>query len=128
MIANDTATATEWVAIVCQRAGQRREPAPKQGRERRLTDPAQGKGGERDAELGGGDGAAEIVDGAPRYRCAPAPRLGHFIEPGPAGADKGELRGDEERIGRDEGNDRGQTEEGTVGVAGFHTARNLSPE
>ena len=127
MIANDTATATEWVAIVSMGAGREAKAPSDQARERRLTDPAQRQGREGDAELGGGDVAAEIGDGPPRHAGGAASRLGHLIEPGPARADQRELRRHEEGVGDDERRHRPEAEECTARVGRVHTARNLSP-
>src|SRR5690348_6443573 len=92
-------------------------------RDRRLPDPAQPEAGQRDAELGTGDGT---VDGLKRllHRAGARVSIGdHGVDAGPPRSDQREFGSDEERVREDERQNGSQTEaEG--GEQGFrHTGR-----
>ncbi len=70
-----------------------------------FADPAEAETGEGDAELRGGEGGIEVLGGAERELHAPATLAGERAELARAHLDEGELRRDEEAIGRDERDD-----------------------
>ena len=76
-----------------------------------LADPAEGEGGEGDAEL---DGREELVDGVLELEggtSAGAPEGDELLDAGFADADEGELRRDEETAGQDEEGHQDDAEE-----------------
>ena len=103
--------ATAWVAIAAAGAGSQANASFDQGRQRRLADPAQSQGGQRDAELGGRDVAIERLYGAASQPSFAVPGLGHLVEPGPSRSHQREFRRHEERVGQHEHHHRAQAQE-----------------
>ena len=68
-----------------------------------FTDPAEAEAGKRDAELGGGERGGEAVEGHEGELHAPAAGIGEGAELAGADLDEGEFGGDEEPVGKDEG-------------------------
>ena len=92
----------------------RREPGERaldHARQRRLADPAESEGGQRDPELGGGDVAVERLNGRAGEPSFAVARLGHLIEPRPPRADQRKLRGHEEGVGEHQHDDGREAEQ-----------------
>jgi hypothetical protein len=64
-----------------------------------LADPTEAETGERDAELGGGEGGVEVFGGFESELHAPAAGLGEGAELADADFDEGEFGGDEKSVG-----------------------------
>ena len=117
------AEATPWVATAATRLGSQANAARDQAGQRRLADPAQAQRGERDAELGGGDVAAERLYRAAREPSFAIPRPRQLIQPGAPRADQGELGRHEEGVREHQDDDRGKTETDRRGGGWFHTVQ-----
>ncbi len=72
----------------------------------RLPDPPQSQGGQGDPQLGGRDIAVERLNGLEGQSSFSVAGSGHLLEPGPPGADQGELGRNEEGVGEDQRQNR----------------------
>jgi hypothetical protein len=81
--------------------------------EGRFANPAQGEAGDGDAKLGRGDVGIEVIEAAQDGGGPSVALRRQMLDAGAADGDQGELGGDEEPVGEDEGNDGEKGKQGT---------------
>ena len=127
MITNEITTATVWAAAVAREMRKPSERRLDQVRERRLADPAERQGRDRDAELGRGEVRVEMVGGPEQGLGVGPPLRDEFGDPAPAHRHQGELGGHEEAVGQHQAEDREKAQAGCPSIVGnrhllVHTA------
>ena len=93
----------EWMKTRLQAGDRLWNSGSSKSRQRRFRDNAEADAGQGDAQLGGGDGSAQVRDGSLDRLGTAHAFMNQFLDTGPADGDQGKLGGDKQTIDQDQG-------------------------